>query len=217
MKKIKVLKDTPFHKKDEVIDANTFGSYYNGAIIKPMKEWDIIQWLEKENKLEQENPRYGIGSWFQVVEDTSFKVGDWVWNELMKQALYIVEGNKYGKEWYPNMCTINAVNENPEICRRKATQEEIDFYNLESFCNEKVLIGQFCCYYFHNVWKPLVGISRNISTYINTVYFQDIGVLKQNSSETELTYNCRINGLKVGCTEISHEDILKIAKILKLM
>ena len=211
MKKIKVLKDTPFDKKDTLLTPEEFSKKYNYVYVREKTDLQLFTYLEQEYKLEQETPKYGIGSWFQVVEDNSFKIGDWVWNELMKQALYIVEGNKYGKEWYPNMCTINAVNENPEICRRKATQEEIDFYNLESFCNEKVLIGQFRCYYFHNVWKPLTGVRYNIEKYLQIS--KELGEVYTSDS----TWNSRLNGLKVGCTEISHEDILKIAKIFKLM
>ena len=209
--KIKVLKDTPFHKKDDLISIKDFKEVYNYVSSKYVKDKELINYLIKEYQLEQECLKYGIGTWFQVVEDNSFKVGDWVWNELMKQALYIVEGNKYGKEWYPNMCTINAVNGTPETYKRKATQEEIDCYTLESFCNKTVLIGKYKCFYFHNVWKPLTGVRYNIEKYLQIS--KELGDVYTSDS----TWKSKLNGLKVGCTEISHEDILKIAKILKLV
>jgi len=207
--KIKVLKDTPFHKKDDLISIKDFKEVYNYVSSKYVKDEELINYLIKEYQLEQECLRYGIGTWFQVIEDDSFKVGDWVWNENMKKAYFIVKESYKG--WKPNECTINAVNENLKVYKRKATQEEIDCYNLESFCNGKVLIGKYLCYYFDNVWKPLTGVRYNIEKYLQ------ISKELTDVYTFDSTWKSKLNGLKVGCTEISHEDILKIAKILKLV
>lgn len=207
-KKIKVLKDTPFDKKDTLLSLDEWRERYSYIVHKQNSDEFLINYLQKGYK----NDFFSslIEGYFEVIEN-QFKVGDWVYNELMKQALYVVEGNKYGKEWYPCMCTIHAVNENPETYKRLATQEEIDYYTLESFCNRTVLIGKYRCYYFDNVWKPLQGVRYNIEKYLKT--YKEFGEVYTSDS----TWKCNLNGLKVGCTEISHEDILKIAKILKLI
>lgn len=205
-KKIKVLKDTPFDKKDTLLTLEEWRERYSYIVHKQNSDEFLINYLQRGYK----NDFFSslIEGYFEVIEN-EFKVGDWVWNEKFKIAYFVVK-NSY-KGWFPNECTLAAVNENPNIYKRKATEKEIEYYHLESFCNKKVLVGQSGCYYLAAFWKELKGVKYNIEKYLQIS--KELGEICTD----ELSWKCNINGLKVGCIEISHADVLKIAKILKLI
>jgi hypothetical protein len=216
---IKILENTPSHSKYTVISIEDFRKFYPTIINEHNSDEFLINYLKQGYK--NDNLDIDYSKWFEVIEikRNNFKVGDWVWHEGEKQAFTVViYKNDYQKEWKPNHASLEAVNQCPGIWKRLATKEEIQYYDLHSFCSNQILIGNYKCYYFNNVWKDLIGIHKNITKYLQ--YQKElfgVSTLKQFSSDIESTWDCKPNGLKVGCKEISHEEIIEIAKILKLM
>lgn len=216
---IKILENTPIHSKYTVISLEEFRNCYPTIVNKHNTDNFLINYIKEGYK--NDNLDIDYSKWFEVLEinRNNFKVGDWVWHETGKRAFMIVHwtvDNSYQKEWRPNYVSLEAANTNVNTYKRLATKEEIEYYNLHSFCDREVLIGQHKCYYFNNVWKELTSIHTNIAKYLQIQKdFFKVSVLKQFYIEN--SFNCNLNGLKVGCKEISHDDVLKIARILKLM
>jgi hypothetical protein len=222
--KIKILKDTPFDLAGTVLNIADFRLKYNYISTRNVTDDELVHYIKdyKSFPALSQTKNYCISDWFEVIEikKNNFKVGDWVWHEKEKKAFTIVHyhlTNNFQKEWRPNYISLEAANTFVEIYKRLATQEEIKYYDLHSFCDGQVLIGEYKCYYFNNVWKELIGIHKHITKYLEyQKEFSSISTLKQFSSEIENSFNCKPNGLKVGCKEILHEDIISIANILKL-
>jgi hypothetical protein len=218
---IKILENTPIHSKYTIISIEDFRKFYPTIINEHNSNEFLINYLKQGYK--NDNLDIDYSKWFEVIEikRNNFKVGDWVWHEGEKQAFTIVHwtvNNSFQKEWKPNYISLEAANNSTETYKRLATQEEIKYYNLHSFCDGHVLIGEYKCYYFNNVWKDLIGIHKNITKYLEyQKEFFSVSTLKQFSSEIENSFDCKPNGLKVGCKEVLHEEIIQIAKILKLM
>jgi hypothetical protein len=212
---IKILKDTPFDKKYTVLSLEAFRLKYNYLINTHNSDIFLINYLKYEYL--KDNLDINLADWFEVIEiQNKFKIGDWVWNETIKQALLVVRDNK-SIELKPNYCTLDAVNNNPKIYKRLATNEESEYYDLISFCNGDVLISPYKCYYFHIIWRDLIGVEKNITKYLQIQKeFNDISTFRQYSSDIDQTWSCIPNGLKIGCKEIKHSEIMQIAKILKL-
>ena len=215
---IKILKDTPFDKAYTILSPEAFRIKYSYLINTHNSDKFLADYLN--GKYKEDHLDIELSDWFEVIETpmNNFKVGDWVWHEGVKKA-YTTVDYKYDfqKEWRPNYASIEAVNNNPNTWKRLATKDEITYYDLHSFCDGQILIGQYKCYYFVNVWKDLICIHKNITKYLEyQKEFHGVSVLKQFSSDIESTWDCKPNGLKVGCKEIKHDDIIQIAKILKL-
>jgi hypothetical protein len=215
--KIKVLQDTPFHRKDAVVSLTEFKTWYP-IFGKDVFDTDIVKYVKHEFGFDLS---IDFEKWFEVIEiGERFKVGDWVWHEDLKVAYQVVIDNTHSgtRDWKPNYATLDAVNKWHLTFKRLATKEEIDYHTLHSFCDGSVLIGAFKCYYFNNVWKELIGIHSNVSTYLNgSKQFNKVSVLVQETSEIEFSYNCNLGGLVVGCKTISHAEVVTIAKILNLI
>jgi hypothetical protein len=215
---IKILKDTPFDKAYTILSPEAFRIKYSYLINTHNSDKFLADYLN--GKYKEDHLDIELSDWFEVIETpmNNFKVGDWVWHEGEKKAYTtVVYKNDYQKEWRPNYASIEAVNNNPNTWKRLATKDEITYYDLHSFCEGQILIGQYKCYYFVNVWKDLICIHKNITKYLEyQKEFHGVSVLKQFSSDIESTWDCKPNGLKVGCKEIKHDDIIQIAKILKL-
>lgn len=214
---IKILKDTPFDKKDTVLSIEAFRLKYNYLINTHNSDVFLVSYLN--GGYLKYNLDTDLSEWFEVIEiRDSFKAGDWVWHEGEKKAYTIVIDSNQTKEFRPNYCTLAAVNACPGIYKRLATTDEICYYNLFSYCDGQILIGEHKCYYFNNVWKELITIHKNITKYIQyQKEFYTVSTLKQFSSEIEATWSCVPNGLKVGCMEIPHNEVIEIAKKLKLI
>jgi len=218
---IKILKNTPTHSEHTVISIEDFRKYYPSIVNEHNTDQFLINYLKQGYKNDSLDIDYS--KWFEVVEirRNNFKVGDWVWHEKEKKAFTIVHwtvDNSFCKEWRPNYVSLEVTNTYLETYKRLATQEEIKYYDLHAFCNGQVLIGEYKCYYFNNVWKELICIHKNITKYLQyQKEFFNVNTLKQFSSEVENSFDCKPNGLKVGCKEISHDEITKIAKILNLI
>jgi len=217
---IKILENTPIHSKNTIISIEDFRKYYPSIVNEYNSDEFLINYLKQGYKNDSLDIDYS--KWFEVIEikENNFKIGDWVWHEKEKKAFIIVNwtvDNSFQKEWKPNYISLDAANNCIETYKRLATKEEIEYYDLYSFCDGSVLIGQYKCYYFNNVWKELIRVHRNITKYLQfQEEFFKVFTLKQFSSEIENSFDCKPNGLKVGCKEISHDDVIKIGKILKL-
>lgn len=218
---IKILENTPIHSKYTVISLEEFRNCYPSIVNKHNTDNFLINYLKEGYKNDSLDIDYS--KWFEVLEinRNTFKVGDWVWHESEKKAFKIVDwkvDHSFQKEWLPNYVSLESTNTNVNTYKRLSTKEEIEYYDLHSFCDGQVLIGQYKSYYFNNVWKDLISIHKNITKYLQIQKeFNKVSTLKRFSSDIENTYDCKLNGLKVGCKEISHDDVLKIAKILKLI
>lgn len=217
---IKILENTPIHSKGIIISIEDFRKFYPTIVNEYNSDEFLINYLKEGYK--NDNLDIDYSKWFEVIKikTNNFKIGDWVWHENEQRAFTIVSctlNDSFTKRWKPNYTSLEAANKYVEFYKRLATQEEIKYYDLHSFCDGEVLIGEYKCYYFNNVWKDLIGIHRNITKYLQfQKEFFKISTLKQFSSEIENSFNCKPNGLKVGCKEVLHDDVIKIAKILKL-
>ncbi len=214
---IKILKETPFDKKDTVLSIEAFRLKYNYLINTYNSDVFLASYLN--GGYLKDNLDTNLSEWFEVIEiKDSFKAGDWVWHEGEKKAFTIVIDSSQSKEFRPNYCTLGAVETCPGIYKRLATKEEIDYYDLVSFCDGSILIGQYKCYHFTHVWLDLIGIHKNIAKYLQIQKeFSIVSNLKQFSSEIAATWSCVPNGLKVGCKEITHNEVIEMAKKLKLI
>lgn len=211
---IKILQDTPFDKANTVLSIEAFRLKYYYLVNTHNSDYFLVNYIKEGYK--KEFLDIDLSKWFEVIELNSFKCGDWVWHEGDKKAYTIVIDNYERKEFRPNYCTLSAVIANPQIYKRLATKEEIEYYNLTSFCDSSVLIGQHKCYYFNNIWKELTGIRENIAHYYKC-YKEPCAKIKVNyNGSIDNTWLCTFNGLKVGCKEITHEDVVLIGNILKL-
>ena len=216
---IKILENTPIHSKNTIISIEDFRKYYPTIVNTHNTDEFLINYLKQGYKNDSLNIDYS--KWFEIVEikKNSFKVGDWVWHEKEQRAFTIVHwtvDNSFCKEWKPNYITLDAANDFTETYRRLATQKEIEYYNLHSFCNGQVLIGEYKCYYFSNIWKELRGVQGNIKHYFDCYKKHTAKISVHYSDSIENTWLCTFNGLKVGCKIISHEEVVLIANILKI-
>lgn len=154
------------------------------------------------------------------INKNNFQVGNWIWHETERKAFKIVErmpDESNGIYWKPNYISLEAANINVNTVKRLATAEEIDYYNLHPFCDNKVLIGQYRCYYFSNIWKELRGVNEIIVKYLQIKkQFCNLSILKSNTYEVENDFYCKPNGLKIGCMEISNDDIISMSILLNL-
>ena len=211
--KIKVLKDTPFHKKGIELSVTDFRQVYSYICSSSVSNEHLICYLKDYKSHPQFLTPQGVcvSEWFEVVQvyEYIYRVGDWVWHKERKKA-FCVMTHLAGKDWKPNYVSFEAANQYQSIYTRKATQEEIDDNDLVLFCDKQVLIGRKQSYYYNNTWKELSMVTTTIKKYISSIKsYTDIGC-------QETSWECKPNGLKVGCTTISHEEILQIAKHLKL-
>jgi len=216
---IKILQDTPFDKAGVILSLNDFRDRYPYYINKDNSDEFLINYLTKGYKNDHHN--IDLSQWFMIIEKklNNFRVGDWVWHETEQKAFCVITGGyTMQKEWKLNYCSFEAANTYVETYKRKATQKEIDYYDLVSFCDGRILVGGYKCYYHNNVWKDLIGIHKNITAYIQaTKKFSEVSTLKQHSSDIETTWECKPNGLKVGCFEVKHDEVINIAKKLNLI
>jgi hypothetical protein len=217
---IRILKDTPTHPENTIISIEHFRKFYPSIISEHNTDEFLINYLKHGYKNDSLDIDYS--KWFEVVEvrRNNFKVGSWVWHEILKKAFLIVNwavDNSFQKEWRPNYISLEAANTCLEAYKRLATQEEINYYDLYYFCDGQVLIGEYKCYYFNNVWKELKGVQANIKYYFEC-YKKYTDKISVHCNEDSIANNwlCTFNGLKVGCKVISHEEIISIASILKI-
>jgi hypothetical protein len=220
MKKItiKILQDTPFDKAYTILSLETFRRKYN-LVNEHNSDEFLVNYVKDGYRSDYHD--VDLSKWFEVIEQeyNNFKVGDWVWHEGEKKAFCVVTCiSTLQKEWRPNYCSFEAANSCTETYKRKADKDEIDYYDLESFCDGRILIGEYKCYYYNNVWKDLIGIHKNITTYLSVLKnLTTVSTLKQFSSDIEGNWQCALNGLKVGCFKVEHDEVLKIGKKLKLI
>ena len=213
--RIKILRDTPFHIANTVISISDYRKQYPLIV----NEFNSDTYLL--NNLILHNPK--LKDWFEVVEIpvNNFRVGDWVWHEKLKRAFCVVVHNINAEQMKPDYVTYEAANSFTEIYKRKATQEEINYDELLWFCDKKVLIGIRESYYYHNVWKKLFGITQAVTGYLEALKCieqrMSVGYLIGDTINIEKEYALTLPGLKVGCMLIEHNEVIKIAKHLKLI
>jgi hypothetical protein len=211
---IKILQDTPFDKANTVLSIEAFRLKYTYLVNTHNSDYFVVNYIREDYK--KEHLDIDLSKWFEVIEINSFKCGDWVWHEGLKQAFTIVIDNYERKEFRPNYCTLSSVINNPQIYKRLATKEEIQYYDLTSFCDGSVLIGQFKCYYFNNIWKELIGVKKNVLHYLKCFKEPTEKIYVMYNNKEERKFLCTFNGLKVGCQEITHQEVIQIAYILKI-
>ena len=216
MKKIKVLKETPFNKEGAIISIKEFKDKYNYVFSSEKNDVfdeEIIMYLNKERECVLKSPETTasyplIGTFFEVVDEKDpFKEGDWVWNEKLEEAYQVV---KHTDDMWPNQCTINAAN-TYEVWKRKATQEEIEQSRLTIFQsnNITILVGVNRLYVLYtNLWK-IVKYAREIIT----AYFE---IIEKSNLGGVFKYPVNFNGVSVGCVVLAHNDLVQIANIMNI-
>jgi len=210
---IKLLRDTPLHYKGEVLTISEFRRSYYKLAAKDKSDDYLVQ--------EFKNNATYLTKWFELIDLSvnKFKEGNWVWHKKLKKALLVVT-QCYGKEWKPNNVSLDAVNSYTDIYIRKATQQEIDEWDLCSFCNDTILIGQRESYYFNDIWREIKGVSdicRSYISYTTLMNSYNLRHIDDNKNSIYSDLDVIPNGLKIGCKIISHQDIMDIAKYLKLV
>lgn len=223
--RIKILKDTPFHKKDTKLTVDDFRADYNTICVSTVSNDELVEYIKDYNSHPQLTTMSSrrvaegnISEWFGVVQeyDYVYRVGDWVWHEELKKAFCVLYSNSDidRKEFKPNCVTFEAANQYASTTyKRKATQEEIDRFDLTFFCDKRILVGRTECYYYNNTWKKLTGVKENVSKYMTAL--NSMRPIAWNLSHP-ISHECRLNGMKVGCINIPHEEVVKIAKELGL-
>lgn len=218
--KIKILNDSPFDFAGDELTISDFRLKYGYICSNDVTDEELIQYLrEYQNNPVTRTRQQSVAGWFEVIEvpTNNFRVGDWVWHEGLKKAFCVTVYPSEGEYWKPNYVSFEAANKFVDIYKRKATQEEIDLYVLSLFCDGRVLIGRTTCYYFNNTWKPLSGVVANVTQYLkSSAEYRNINVLSPEH-EIQNFWTCKPNGLKIGCVSVSHDEIIKIAKHLKLI
>lgn len=219
--KVKILKDTPFDREGESITLKEFRNRYGYVFTDDTSDSELVEFLKTERKLQLESPfHHQIGDWFEVIELSSkkFSMGDWVWHEQLKSAFCVMPYIPNDQQWRPNHVSFDAANNNVDIYKRKATQAEINDADLMSYLDGAVLIGRTRAYYHDNVYKEINGIQRTISLYIQkTNHLPAFKPFDFPSDDRLNGWSIQFLGLKVGCKEIPHEDIIKMAKFLRII
>lgn len=209
MQKIKISRDTPFNLAGEEVSILEFRQKYGYICSQYLSDEKLINYLENDRSY-----------WFEVIRPkNNFRIGDWVWHEGLKKAFCVMPFDS-GINFRPNYVTLEAANDYEETYKRKATPEEIKNNNFYLTCNGSVLIGKNESFYFNNIWKPLIGVISVISSYIcaNKEYFANADIRQKayDSEDSERKWDCKLAGVKVGCTLILHEEIVNIAQFLNL-
>jgi len=207
--KIKILKDTPFNKAGDEIPISEFRLRYSYICTSNVTDKELSNYLY--------NPPIKLKPWFLTIIKETFELGDWVWHEDLQQAFKVVRFSTYNKTFHPNHATIEGVNSNPNTYKRKATEDEINYYRLHEFCGGDILISKYKPYYFSHIWKELEDFRSNIQMYLKTnllpIKLKD-GF--NNNDFGSFQYPCKLNGILVGCMHIPHDEIIRISKILNV-
>lgn len=212
---IKVLKDTPFDKRHTILSIEDFRKKYTYLINAHNTDSFLISYLQVGRK--NDSLDVDLTEWFEVIELTNtFEIGDWVWHEDLKKAFKAVDVLE-SKAFQPDFASIDAINSYTNVWKRLAKEEEITYWKLHPFCDGTILVGLSDCYFYKNTWRKLLNVPYNIQKYIaHQKLNKEVFVMQSASSEIEVNYPCTPNGLKVGCVEVSHSDIIKMAGILNL-
>lgn len=218
--KVKILNDTPFDFAGDELTISDFRLKYGYICSNDVTDEELIQYLrEYQNNPVTRTCQQSVAGWFEVIEipTNNLRVGDWVWHEGLKKAFCVTVYSSESKYWRPNYVSFEAANKFVDTYKRKATQKEIDLFNLSLFCDDRVLIGRAACYYYDGAWKQLTGVKDNVLNYINSINgYRDMSTLNSDN-EIQNFWTCTPNGLKIGCMSISHDEVIKIAKYLKLI
>lgn len=208
---IKVLKDTPFDKAGAELSASDFRLRYSYLVNPYNSDYFLVNYLTKGYKSDYHD--VDLSQWFKVVQKR-FKINDYVWHEKVKQAFLVTE--LAVTDMWPNHVGVNVVNANPEVYKRPATEEEVDFYGLTSICKGEVLIGRYKCYKKYSGWKEVLGIPDALERYLEIMNF-DQGITVDQGDDAWSPYSVQVTGLKVGCTDVSNTDVLRAAQALNLI
>jgi len=218
--KIKILKETPLDAEGNILTLDEWKTRYKYRFTSRISDVELIDWLKLERKTQLDAPSKSnvVGKWFEVIEEKpKFIIGDWVWHEGLKRA-FVAMPHTIGKEFRPNYITIEAANSYTDVYKRLATAEEIKEYDLVAFHDSSILIGKYKSYYWNYIWHEIIGIEHNINKYIKrNEAFCKISQLCNGTTNIEQSWDCTLNGLKVGCEVISHDEVIYIAKILNLI
>jgi hypothetical protein len=219
MKKIKVLKDTPFNMKDDVISVKEYREKYKYSIVDVVvPDEEILEYIQHERDAVRNNPvtiskKPFMGEFFEVVEiQDPFKAGDWVFNEHTKKAVQIINFQGFGNKTWPNHATIDAVNEFSSIYKRLATTDEIRNETLLLFDigSYQFLVGKGKMYLFENTWKEVRGVGMFLYNFkkAKELFGTGDGVGLEGDVKPEIKLN-----VKVGCLYIDEKSLEKIYKV----
>lgn len=212
--KIKILKDTPWDKAGTELSIGAFRLKYGYICTRDVSDEDLIHYMKdfKSHPILSQTQGVCVSEWFELIEECTFNVGDFVWHEVMKEALAIMPHSSDPKKFRPNYCTLDAVKENPDSYKRLATPEEVKEWNLHSFADGTVLIGRKKSYVLIHVWVEIeipYNVINDYMVLVNSDCMLDVKVVKDKT-----TYPINFNGLKIGCKEFSHGEVARAARIL---
>jgi hypothetical protein len=221
MKKIKVLKDTPFNMKDDVISVKEYREKYKYSIVDVVvPDEEILEYIQHERDVVRNNPvtiskKPFMGEFFEVVEiQDHFKAGDWVWNKKTQEAHLLIKYEGLEQDMWPNHATIEAANQYTDIWKRKATEEEIKEAVLHYFPIDRypVLVGRNRVFVKDNVWKEVKNAKRLLALIKRKGFY----LTAENVKVGERTFEPFIAGIKLGCVTIGDHIIKKIMNIMEV-
>ena len=100
MSKIKILKDTPFDKKDDVLSIIDFRAKYGWIVTNTTSDKELMIYLKEWQTLPKTQNTINVGEWFQVIDVLTFG-GKLV--EIYKNATNsIIIRSEEGKMFYYN-------------------------------------------------------------------------------------------------------------------
>ena len=226
MKKIKILKETPFHKEGTELSLSDFIMYYPVMVKQSNYDEKILtDYLKNERELCINYPAEKashplIGKFFEVIEYPQWAINEWVWHEKLSLAMRV--SDKRPDKMWPNEITSAAANEYTDTYKRKATEKEIDdnilvlvalYFGDNDDTINSLLVGRNVCYYYHNnIWKGVTGVREVVEHYFKylNMTFPTVSIHSPIEKEEPLKYSCSYEGLTVGCQHLSHETLLKI-------
>lgn len=219
MKKIKVLKETPFNKQGAIISIKEFKDKYNYVFSSEENDIlddEIITYLNKERECVLKSPETTasyplIGTFFEVIDvEEPFKVGEWVWHEKLKEAFQII---KYeGQCLWPNHATLGAVTQYTDTWKRRATEQEyinsvLHYFYIDS---HPVLVGKNKVYVKVNTWKEVIHAKQIIFNYVNKEH--KLGLVRIG----DRVFEAYDSGITIGCVTIPSDVIKRIREIMQV-
>lgn len=212
--KIKILKETYVHSEGSIIDMDEFRKHYPTAVHKDNSDTFLVKYSQGEIK---DDFNSNLSKFFEVIREDIrvFQIGDWVWHEVREQAYLVVYNTDVNSKLYrPNHISIYSANYCTDFYKRLATPEEIKNFTLHEFCNSRLLISKFKCYFCaENQWVEVCFIHYNIRLYlkgfgkVNYVYKGGI---------SEPGFKVRPMGITVSCIALSDPDVRNIAELLDI-
>lgn len=211
----KITKDTPLHNKDTELTSNEFFFNYDWIVDCDIPEGEFLNEIRENIKKGYKYP------WFEMIdiEKNNFRIGDCVWHEELREALFVIHHTLDTKHFKPNNVSLEAANDYTDFYKRHATKKEANDAQLVSYHEDRILLGKHKCYYFSNTWKEVTGVHDLLKVYLRIHYDMInafVEIKNPGGLDPIMAKDVILNGLKIGCLELPHDTIMQMCRQLNL-